>query len=388
MTKSENRIEILDVLRGFAIVSILLLHNIEHFDIYYFPQDLPPWIVALDKMIWDSLFFLFGGKSYEIFALMFGVTFAIQQTRQAEKGRSFRLRFLWRMFLLLGFGVINSAFFQGDILTIYAVLGLILIPLSGLKERTILIIAFILLLQPVEWWNLFYAFNHPLEKISDPVSWTYFGYTMEYLTGSSLINTIAGNLTTGKTAVLLWNWENGRFFTISALFLLGFIAGKRHIFIWSRQNDILWKKVFYSACIAFIPLFLLKFNLDLLLPGEMIRRHLNVIIETAANFSFMLILVSSLTILFQRSEIRGKLLYFAPFGKMSLSNYIFQSVIGAFIYHGWGLGLYKYTGATYGLLIALLLTFLMGRFCGWWMQNHRHGPFEYLWHKATWVNYK
>jgi len=300
MTKSEKRIEILDVLRGFAIVSILLLHNIEHFDIYYFPKTLPGWMVSLDKIIWDSLFFLFGGKSYEIFALMFGVTFAIQLRRQAEKGHSFRLRFLWRMFLLLGFGVLNSTLYQGDILSIYAVLGLVLIPFSGLKDKTIVIIALLLMLQPVEWWNLYYALNNPLEKISDPLSWTYFGYSMEYLTGSSLIKTITGNLTTGKTAVLIWNWENGRFFTIAALFMLGFAAGKRQFFIRSEQKYILWKRIFYSALIVFIPLFALKYNLDLLISSEIIRRSLNVIVETLSNFSFMLILVFGITILFQK----------------------------------------------------------------------------------------
>jgi len=388
MTKSEKRIEILDVLRGFAIVSILLLHNIEHFDIYYFPKTLPGWMVSLDKIIWDSLFFLFGGKSYEIFALMFGVTFAIQLRRQAEKGHSFRLRFLWRMFLLLGFGVLNSTLYQGDILSIYAVLGLVLIPFSGLKDKTIVIIALLLMLQPVEWWNLYYALNNPLEKISDPLSWTYFGYSMEYLTGSSLIKTITGNLTTGKTAVLIWNWENGRFFTIAALFMLGFAAGKRQFFIRSEQNIILWKRIFSSALIVFIPLFALKYNLDLLISSEIIRRSLNVIVETLSNFSFMLILVFGITILFLKPGPGRRLRYFAPFGKMSLSNYVFQSMIGAFIYHGWGLGLYKYTGAAYGLIIGIILTLIMGIFCKWWMNTHRHGPFEYLWHKATWVNNK
>jgi len=63
-------------------------------------------------------------------------------------------------------------------------------------------------------------------------------------------------------------------------------------------------------------------------------------------------------------------------------------MIGAFIYHGWGLGLYKYTGAAYGLIIGIILTLIMGIFCKWWMNTHRHGPFEYLWHKATWVNNK
>ena len=72
-----KRLHVVDALRGFAIVSIMLLHNIEHFDFYYSPQGLPAWMTLLDKHIWDTLFFLFGGKSYAIFSLLFGLTFFI-----------------------------------------------------------------------------------------------------------------------------------------------------------------------------------------------------------------------------------------------------------------------------------------------------------------------
>jgi len=79
MNETPNvRLHVVDALRGFAIVSIMLLHNLEHFDFYFFPQNLPVWMKALDKNIWDTMFFLFSGKSYAIFALLFGLTFFIQ----------------------------------------------------------------------------------------------------------------------------------------------------------------------------------------------------------------------------------------------------------------------------------------------------------------------
>ena len=75
-TKSP-RLNVVDALRGFAIMAIMLLHNIEHFDFYFFPEYLPSWLKAIDKGIWDTMFFLFGGKAYAIFALLFGLTFYI-----------------------------------------------------------------------------------------------------------------------------------------------------------------------------------------------------------------------------------------------------------------------------------------------------------------------
>jgi len=71
---------------------------------------------------------------------------------------------------------------------------------------------------------------------------------------------------------------------------------------------------------------------------------------------------------------------------MSLSNYILQSIVGSFIYYGFGLGLYQYTGATYAILIGVVLAFLQSRFSTWWMKNHKQGPLEILWHKGTWIN--
>ena len=75
-------------------------------------------------------------------------------------------------------------------------------------------------------------------------------------------------------------------------------------------------------------------------------------------------------------------------GRMSLTNYILQSVAGAILYYGFGFGLYKLTGATYGLLIGISLTLFFAFFCRYWTKRHKHGPLEGLWHKATWIGYE
>jgi uncharacterized protein len=223
------RLHVVDALRGFAIVSIMLLHNIEHFDFYYLPKNLPAWMPALDKGIWETLFFLFGGKSYAIFALLFGLTFFIQSDNLEKKGNDFRGRFAWRLLLLMGFGIINSAFYEGDFLTIYAILGLSLIAVAKLSTKTVFIIAMILILQPYEWFNVISGFLHPEVKLDNPASWAYFGKAGNYIPGTSILNTLTGNLTNGKTAVLLWTWEVGRVFQTSALFMFGMLAGNFRI---------------------------------------------------------------------------------------------------------------------------------------------------------------
>ena len=190
MNSKISRLHVVDALRGFAIVSIMLLHNIEHFDYYFLPTNLPVWMVVVDKWIWDTLFFLFGGKSYAIFAMLFGLTFFIQSKNQENKGKDFRGRFAWRLILLFVFGFINSSFYQGDILIIYAVIGFVLIPVAKLSDKLVFVIALILMLQPYELYNLIYAIQNPTMKIFDPVSWSYFAKTGEYITGNSLTETL------------------------------------------------------------------------------------------------------------------------------------------------------------------------------------------------------
>lgn len=89
------RVDVADALRGFAVLAIILLHSIEHFNFYSFPptDGQSAWLNFTDKAIWDGLFFAFGGKAYAIFALLFGFSFFIQHDNQRMRGNDFRARF-------------------------------------------------------------------------------------------------------------------------------------------------------------------------------------------------------------------------------------------------------------------------------------------------------
>lgn len=383
-----SRLHVVDALRGFAIVSIMLLHNIEHFDYYFTPEGLPAWLKPIDQGIWDTLFFLFGGKSYAIFALLFGLTFFIQNDNQAKKGKDFRPRFAWRLLLLLGFGLINSAFYQGDILTIYAIIGFVLIPVAKLSNKTVFIIAVLLMLQPYEWINVIRGLQHPEMQMANPASWALFGKMDSYIQGNSIVDTWIGNLTNGKVAVLLWTWEAGRVFQTASLFMLGMLAGRKALFVNSPENSRFWLKTLLVAIVAFVPLFIIKSNVMEWVSSVAIHRPLELIVRSWSNVAFMIVLVSGFTLLYRSRALHKTLDVLSPFGRMSMSNYIMQSIVGSFIYYGFGLGLYRYTGATYSILIGVVLAILQGIFSNYWMKNHRQGPLETIWHKLTWISLK
>jgi len=381
------RIEVVDALRGFAIMSIMLLHNIEHFDYYNFPEALPEWMKILDKIIWDTLFFLFGGKSYAIFALLFGFSFYIQNNNQEKKGNDFRLRFLWRLVLLLGFGILNTVFYEGDILVLYAVLGVVLILVCKWNDKAVFITALILMLQPLEWMKYFYMLLHPEFVPMPNLSNHYFGMMGDYLKSNSFMDYAVGNLTIGRWASVFWSWENGRFFQAPALFMFGMLLGRKKLFIASVESNLFWKKALQYAIILFIPLFIFKTFLPEIIERKALADSLSVIVSSWSNLAFMIVLVSSFIVLYQKDSVQNLLSKLIPFGKMSLTNYILQSIVGCFIYYRYGLGLVEYTGATYSLLIGIILFILQLYFCKWWLSKHRQGPLEYIWHKATWISF-
>lgn len=381
------RIEIIDALRGFAIMSIMLLHNIEHFEYYNFPEFFPAWLKAIDKVVWDTMFFLFGGKSYAIFALLFGFSYYIQNENQSKKGMDFRGRFFWRMLLLLFFGILNTAFYQGDILTLYAFLGLFLIPVTNWSNKAVFITAVILILQPLEWARCIYYLINSDYIAPHNLSESYYESIGYYLKNGSFIDYVVGNLTLGKVASLLWSWENGRFFQAPALFMFGMLLGRKKLFITTETSIDFWKKVLRYSLILFIPLYFIKTYMMEMISRPTLSNKLTIIFASWSNVAFMLVIVSTFMLLYQKEAMNKWLIKLIPFGKMSLTNYIMQSMIGAFIYYRYGLGLFEYTGASFCIIIGFCLFIIQLSFCKWWLKSHSYGPLEYLWHKATWISF-
>ncbi|WP_229412261.1 MULTISPECIES: DUF418 domain-containing protein [unclassified Massilia] len=385
MPRTDSRLDLVDALRGFAIVSIMLLHNIEHFDLYFSPPGEPAWLKGLGQHIWDAMFALFGGKSYAIFALLFGLTFHLQYDARARRGEDFRPRFAWRMLLLLGFGLVNSAFYHGDILSIYAVLGLVLIPVARLGTRTVFLLACFLSLQPFAWIDALAALDSAPGKLPDPESWSMFGRANQYLMHGSVLDVWIGNLTNGKHAVVLWSWEMGRVLQIPGLFMFGMLAGRLGLFAVNDRNIGIWRRIFFGALLLLGPLFFIHSQLETWIAAEALRRPVASICNPLLNLDVMLLLVTGFALLFRRAagaSVLGKLRWM---GRMSLTSYMMQSIVGTTLYYGFGFGLYAVAGTVMALSIGIVLAVLQGTFSAWWLKSHKQGPLETVWHRLTWI---
>lgn len=383
---SNNRIEIADVLRGFAVMGITLIHFIERFSLYSFPEETSNFMMFTDRIIWDSIFFTFSGKAYCIFALLFGFSFFIQDNSQKEKRKDFRGRFAWRLVLLFFIACINSALFPGEILVLYALLGYVLIAVCRFSTRTVMAIAIVLLLQPFEWGQIIYAlFNPEYTGINAQLDAPYWEIVNVAQKEGSFFEMCKTAIWTGNIANMGWMLLHGRVTQTAGLFMIGMLIGRGRIFLYSEKNIKLWIKVFIIAVIAFFPIYGLIATLPEFVSRDALLVPSILILKSLSNLAFTGILFAGVILVYYLTKFKNVLHLLAPYGRMSLTNYLSQSLIGSFLFYNWGLGLYKYTGITVCFLMGIGIFLIQFFFCHWWLRSHRHGPLEWLWKKATWI---
>ena len=382
--KKNPRIEVVDALRGFAVMAIILVHNLEHFIFPVYPTDSPGWLNILDQGVFNGVFSLFAGKAYAIFALLFGFTFYIQSNNQKRQGKDFGCRFLWRLVLLAGFATLNAAFFPaGDVLLLFVAVGLVLFFARNWSDKAVLIAAVIFLLQPVEWYHYIASLINPAYQLPDLKVDEMYAEVAEHTKAGNFGAFILGNITLGQKASLLWAVNAGRFSQTAGLFLLGFYIGRKQWFVASESNLRLWVRILIASAIAFAPLYTLK---ELVVKsGAIVQQTAGTAFDMWQKLAFTLVLVSSFVLLYQSKKFSSMVSNLRFYGKMSLTNYIVQSIIGAIVYFPVGLYLAPYCGYTISLIIGICTFLMQVRFCKWWLNRHKQGPLEHIWHKWTWM---
>ncbi|MCP9612956.1 DUF418 domain-containing protein [Coprobacter tertius] len=383
LINKNSRIEVVDALRGFAVMAILLVHNLEHFIFPVYPTNSPNWLNILNQGVCNGVFTLFAGKAYAIFALLFGFTFYIQNNNQKKQGKDFGYRFLWRLILLAGFATLNAAFFPaGDVLLLFVVVGPVLFFTRNWSNKAIIITAAVFLLQPVEWYHYIANLINPAHRLPNLKVSEMYAEVAEYIKAGNFWDFILGNISLGQKASLLWAINAGRFFQTAGLFLLGFYIGRKQLFVSSESNLHFWVKTLIVSAIAFAPLYTLK---ELIMENDtIIQQTVGTAFDMWQKLAFSLVLIASFILLYQNYKFRNAVDNLRFYGRMSLTNYITQSIIGAIIYFPFGLYLSPYCGYTVSLLIGFFIFLLQVKLCKWWLSKHKQGPLESIWHKWTW----
>lgn len=384
-----QRIDWVDAIRGFAILCILLLHNISHF-IYAVqpdPDHFPKWLFLMDNTLRNIFYALFEGKAYAIFALLFGFTFSLQYRRRLSKNEDFGLRFLWRLCLLCIFAFINALFFPGgDVLFLFACVGGILFILRRQSKRTVLITAAVLLLQPLEWIRLLAGIllsNYtPAFNTAEPA----YAYLTYITSTGDLWLFFKANIQVGIFASFQWALDHGRILQTAGLFCLGMFFERSERFAINPKNTHFWTTLLIMSAILFPPLVKVAEQIVRLEGYELIRNTAGTVLTMWSNFAFALVLLSAFYLLYQNPWFQKVSSPLRSYGKMSLSNYIFQSILGALIYYPIGLNLAQTCGTTCSILIGFITFFAQVLVSKWWLNHHKQGPFEALWHRLTWIS--
>ena len=389
VVSNNSRLEVVDALRGFALIAIVILHSIEHYNLFADITWEPCWLKSLDSEVVTIIWFLLAGKAYATFSLLFGFSFFIQMRNARRRGSDFRWRFAWRMLLLACFAQLHALFYNGDILLFYSVCGLILIPASSWSNRTVLIVAFVLLLQPVDWIHMLTAWIDP-DYIDTNLRFAAFAFQAEEVgMHGNLWQTLSDNIGNGQLYSNFWQFEAGRICQTPALFLIGMWLGRTEMFVRSDRSIKFWRRVLVVSVLLFIPFYYLKGLIAPMLTHTTWQCHWGIAMGLPSNFLMMGALVSMFVLFWFAAKDHGYKFQRLPiaFGRMSLTNYISQSIIGVIIFYNFGLGLYRLTGATLSLIIGLGIITLLTVFSRRWLRTHYQGPLEYIWKKLTWLNF-
>ena len=382
-----DRIVVVDALRGFALMGIVLVHMVEQYVGGPVPQTVGAFTShGLADNIVEALINIFiRGKFFTIFSLLFGLSFFIQLDRAEQKGASFGLRFLWRLAILFAIGFMHNLFYRGDILTVYALLGIVLLPLNRLSDRALLWTALLLLILPrfvVYGTEQLLSLTPPDVLDNQAAQQAYWDVLRE----GSLGQLFAMNAGYGFWSKMYFQFHwVARGYQTLALFLLGLYVGRRGYFTDLEANRPLLRKLLRWGGGLALGFFLLTgLTFGLLNPafGSPLF-YLAMTFADLGNMAMTGLIIGAFGWWYLKPNLRRTLDKLVPYGRMALTNYFTQSLIGTFIFFHFGLGLLGAIGSGLTFLLAVVIFVTQVAFSRYWLRRFHYGPLEWLWRSLT-----
>lgn len=391
-----KRINSIDALRGFALAGVALVHMVEQYLAGPAPEGFMEGINGLpDQIVQGIITIFFTGKFFALFSILFGLSFSIQMESADQKGVRFEGRFLWRAVLLFVFGYIHQLFYRGDILTIYAVLVPFLIPFYRISTRWIFICVGLIFLGIPKFIAFLIFGSESITGIHSMMDTNHEMITMYFDTiqNGSILEVFKANAGYGMLTKIDFQLSFfGRFYYTFGYFLIGLWLGRIGLFkdlvsyAKSIKNVMLWSIVGVLVSIAFM---VVTFAM---MPQPIDNSSWQFVL--GMNFfdwisiSMASVILCGFLMLYQRPSWGKRLSFFAPYGRMALSNYMMQSVIGTFLFFGWGLGYLGQIRFIYLFGMALILIFLQTIFSKYWLKKFKYGPLEWLWRSGTYLEWQ
>lgn len=373
----QDRIDDVDALRGFALLGILLVNTMAFASAFYGLEITDPAFGGLaDRAVHLVVALFFEMKFYLLFSFLFGYSFTLQMRSAEKSGEAFVPRLLRRQAGLWLIGIAHAVLlFHGDILTTYAVLGIVLLMLRNRSDAALMRLAkWLVILIAVAWGVLGIVATIAPTPLDRPAILAAAEAT-ELAFRSDWQAIIGQHLTELSSVWVILGLLQAP--CALAMFLLGLIAGRRKMLARPLENRQYFKR-------------LLRTGLWVGLPGAIVYAYASVEWSDSPlailGLSVGLITGPFLT----GAYVGGMMLFFgtpagqrlrdllAPAGRMALSNYLMQSLIAALVFHGYGLGLIGHVSPLTTALIALAIFTAQLVISRWWMARFAYGPLEWL----------
>lgn len=381
----EERYTLIDALRGFALAGVLLV-NLEYLSVYALlpasrQATLPT--AAFDGVAVAVTELLVNIKFITLFSLLFGLGFMLQLERARARGAGGIARYARRLLVLAAIGAVHGFFvWWGDILLTYAVVGLLMLAFARLPDRVLVALG---LVTAVALPSLLKPWMHPLLSAM-PGQAEVSAASAAAFTSTSWTRTLRANL-------VVSGWER-----VSSLALVGFVLGRFLLGLWAGRRGLLQRPLEHQPLLRRLCVWGLSIGVATrllswagtaprtMLPQldvgarELVARILDGIAPLALGIGY----AAGFVLLYQRPAWQRRLRVLAPVGRMALTHYLSQSLLGVMLFYGIGLGLGPRWGMA-GVLGAWMLIFgtqvLLSHL---WLARFRYGPLEWLW---RWMTY-
>ncbi|SDJ87744.1 DUF418 domain-containing protein [Sediminibacillus albus] len=375
--EDNQRLAWIDAARGLAILGIFMV-NVPAFNAPFFLYggEEQYWSLPVDHAVQTIIDIFFQASFYTLFSFLFGFGFQLMRERLEAKQLNVHYILLRRMMVLIGFGLIHSfLIWHGDILLSYGLIGLLLFFFYRRKNSTLISWSIAMLIIPaLLLTGLYYLVRDQLDNLAQNTSRQVNQSFANYGNGSLLDiwQQNAGD----------WLYANGGITylflicNLLPLFLLGiYTARKKWLYHVGKHKRLLAK-----AWIVTGLLFMLVKAGPYLIGNPMWLGSLQDIIGGSSSALFYLL---SLTLAFQQTALRKLLEPLTSVGRMSLTNYLLQSIICFFLFYSVGFGFYGSIRPIHSAILVLVIFSLQVILSKWWFQHYRFGPVEWLWRSLT-----
>jgi uncharacterized protein len=385
------RYQILDALRGLALLGIGLV-NFPEFALYTFQKKevveaMPT--AGIDHVIKYLQYIFIDGKFYSLFSILFGIGFSIILSKSLQKNRNGLAVFYRRMVALVVIGFLHLMFiWSGDILLLYALLGMLLPLFRNVSDKKLLIISAALIFFPVVMDALkeTVGFDPAVPAIKATQYYNQKNGITDDNFGVWLLN--AGSyadifkfLISGAFIRIQEFAEGNRIFKVLGLFILGLYIGRNRIYAHIANHQSLLKKIRLYGFAAGLPLSVLYAWSAMNGRPSGLTGH--AVIYAVSVVPLCLAYLSAISLWHLRHQESRIVKLFAAPGRMALTNYVMQSVFGAVIFYGTGFGLGATMGLVYVELVAIGIFTVQVIYSCAWLRYLQFGPLEWLWRMFT-----